>query len=100
MWNVRDLVPGMDNVDIEVEVADVSKPKKITMSSGAKRDVLELEVKDRTGAIALTLWDDKIIQDLKVGDSLQIRNGYVTSYRGEWRINVGRYGEIEQTKRR
>jgi len=87
----------MDHSNIEVEVVEVSEPKKVTMGSGVKRDILELRVKDETGAIFLVLWDDKIIQGLKVGDNLQIRNGFVTSYRGEWRINVGKNGETKRT---
>jgi len=97
LLNVRDLKPGMDHVDIEVEVVDVSEPKKATMGSGVKRDILELRVKDETGTITLVLWDDKIIQGLKTGDSLQVRNGFITSYRGEWRINVGKHGEVKRT---
>jgi ssDNA-binding replication factor A large subunit len=30
----------------------------------------------------------------KAGDVLQMGNGFVTSSKGEWRINVGKYGEI------
>lgn len=47
-------------------------------------------------AIALVLWDDRIIHDLKIGNNLQIRNGFVALYRGEWRINVGKYSEIKR----
>jgi len=94
---VQDLKPGMNQVDIRVDVVDFSEPKKVTMSDGVKRDILELTVKDETGSIALVLWDDKVIRGVKIGDNLRIRNGFVTSYRGEWRINVGKYGHLERT---
>jgi len=94
--NIRDLKPGMNQVDIKVEVADVSELKKVTMGNGVKRDLLELRVKDETGSIAVVLWDDKIIHGLLRGDNLRIGNGFVTSYRGEWRTNVGKYGRIER----
>ncbi len=94
---VQDLKPGMDQVDIRVEVVDLSQPKKVTMGNGVKRDILQITVKDETGSIALVLWDDKVIRGLKTGDNLRIRNGFVTSYRGEWRINLGKYGELERT---
>jgi len=41
----------------------------------------------------MVLWDEKIIP-LEVGDVLQIENGFVSSFKGEWRINVGKYGKI------
>jgi len=51
------------------------------------------EVGDETGSIALVLWNERILP-LKVGDNLQIENGFVTSFKGEWRINIGKYGNI------
>jgi len=99
MLKVRDLKPGMDHLDIQVEVAEVSEQKKVITSSGIKHDILELAIRDETAAIVLVLWDDKIIQNIKVGDKLQVTNGFVTSYQGEWRINVGKYGEIERVQR-
>ena len=50
-------------------------------------------MEDETGAITLVLWNEKIML-LKVGDVLQIGNGCVTSFKGEWKINVGKYSEI------
>jgi len=93
---ICDLKPGMSRVDIEVEVLEVSKPVEITMRGNLRREILELKVKDETGSMTLVLWDDKMIRDLKTGDKLQIKNGFVTSYRGVWRINVGKYGEIRK----
>jgi len=94
---IYDLKPGMRRVDIEVEVLEVSEPMEITMSGDLRREILELMVKDETGSMTLVLWDDTIIHDLKSGDKLQIKNGFVTSYEGVWRINVGKYGEIRKT---
>lgn len=93
--NIRDLKPGMSSINIKVTVSDISKPKQITTGKGIEHEILEVEVKDETGTMTLVLWDEKIIS-LKVGDTLQIENGFVTSFKGEWRINVGKYGEIEK----
>ncbi len=85
----------MSSINIKVTVSDISKPKQITTGKGIEHEILEVEVKDETGTMTLVLWDEKIIS-LKVGDTLQIENGFVTSFKGEWRINVGKYGEIEK----
>jgi len=50
-------------------------------------------VQDETGSVTLVLWNDKIIP-VEVGDMLEIRNGFVTSFKGVWRINVGKYGDV------
>jgi len=53
-------------------------------------------VGDKSGSIKLVLWDEKIMPDLKTGDKVKIENGFVTSFKGAWRINVGRYGEAKK----
>ena len=93
MLNIRDLKPGMSSVNIKVAVSNISKPKRVTAGTGVEHEILEVEVKDETGTMTLVLWDEKVIP-LKVGDTLQIENGFVTSFKGKWRINVGKYGEI------
>jgi len=92
MLNIRDLKPGMSSVDIRVTVSEILKPKQIITGKGVEHEILEAKVEDETGAMTLVLWDEKILP-LKVGDVLQIGNGFVTSFKGQWRINVGKYGE-------
>lgn len=91
--NIIDLKPGMSQVNISVNVLNISETKQITTSAGIKHKILEVEVEDETGSMALVLWDERIIP-LKVGDNLQIENGFVTSFKGERRINVGKYGDV------
>jgi len=92
--NVHDLRPGMSHVNIIVKVLNTSESKQAVTSAGVDHEILELEVGDKSGSIKLVLWDEKIIPDLKKGDTLKIENGFVTSFKGTWRINVGRYGTV------
>jgi len=93
---VRDLKPGMSNVNISVEVLDTSEAKQVVTSAGVDHEILELEIGDKSGSIKLVLWDEKIIAGLKKGDMVRIENGFVTSFKGIWRVNVGRYGMISK----
>jgi replication factor A1 len=93
MLNIRDLKPGMSSVNIRVTVSEILKPKQIITGKGVEHEILEAKVEDETGAMTLVLWDENILP-LKGGDVLQIGNGFVTSFKGQWRINVGKYGEI------
>ena len=92
--NICDLLPGMSDVDIELKVLSVSEPKQIITGSGIEHEILEADVEDETGKIRLVLWDGRVIP-LKVGDVVKVRNGFVSSFKGEWRINVGKSGEVE-----
>ena len=89
---ICDLKPGMSSVNIKVTVVE-TEPKQIITSKGVEHEILEAKVKDETGSIMLILWDEKVLP-LKAGDVLQIGNGFVTSFKGEWRINAGKYGEV------
>ena len=93
MLNIRDLQPGMSSVNVKVAVSEILEPKQIITGKGVEHEILEAKVEDETGAITLVLWNEKILP-LKMGDVLQIGNGFVSSFKGEWRINVGKYGEI------
>jgi replication factor A1 len=83
----------MSRVNIRVKVVNTAEVQRVTTGGGVEHEIQELKVEDETGSITLVLWDDKILP-LKAGDLLQIENGFVTSFKGDWRINVGKYGEI------
>jgi len=92
---VKDLKPGMSRVNIEVKVLKAFEPRTVRTSDGRRLRLAEFEVGDNTGTITLTLWEENIGL-VKQGDIIRIRNGYVTSFRGEPRLSIGRYGKIEQ----
>jgi len=94
--NVRDLKPGMSHINITVKILEVSESKQMVTSAGIEHEILELNVGDKSGSIKLVLWDEKIIPNLKTCDQVKIENGFVTSFKGAWRINVGRYGEAKK----
>lgn len=71
----------------------VSEHRHVTSGKGVEHEILEREVEDETGSTAMNLWNEKIIP-LKAGDILQIENGFVTSFKGVWRMNVGKYGAV------
>lgn len=61
---------------------------------GEPHKVSDALVGDETGCIYLTLWDDNI-EKVKDGDTINVKNGYINLFRGNMRLNVGRYGTLE-----
>ena len=53
----------------------------------------EAVVADETGSVKLTLWNEQIDQ-INVGDNIKIENGYVTSFKSEIQLNVGKFGKL------
>ncbi len=91
---VRDLRDGMRRVDSEGEITEISDPRTVNLRTGGEARVADTMLKDDTGTIKLSLWDDQIDM-VKVGSKVRVTNGYTNSFRGELRLNVGKYGRLE-----
>jgi replication factor A1 len=84
----------MRRVDVTAaKVLEISQPREVTTRAGEESRVAEAMVSDDSGTVKLTLWNEQIDQ-VKVNSSVSIENGYVTSFRGETQLNVGRYGKL------
>jgi replication factor A1 len=84
----------MKRVSIEAKVTEKSDPREVT--SRYKDQTLKVAdtiIADETGQIKLTLWNEQIDQ-VNVNDAIKVENGYVTSFRGEIQLNVGKYGKL------
>ena len=92
--NIRDLRDGMRKVDIEGIISEIPEPRTVNLRDGREARVADCTLKDDTGSIKLSLWDDQI-DAIQVDSKIKIENGYTTSFRGEVRLNVGRYGRME-----
>lgn len=82
-------------VDTIVKVVSKTEPREVS----SRRDMLthrvaEALVRDETGSIYLTLWDDNV-DKVEEGQIWNIKNAYVNLFRGSMRLNLGRYGSYE-----
>jgi len=92
---VGELTPNSKAVNVTVKV--VSKGEARSTTSGrdySVHRVVDALVGDETACVILNLWDDNI-EKVKEGDTLSIKNGYVNLFRGNMRLNIGRYGSFE-----
>lgn len=91
---INELKDGMKRVEVEAKVVS-KEPAREVMAR--YRDVVHkvanASVSDGTGTIKLTLWNDQIDQ-VNVNDNIKVENGYITTFRGEMQLNVGRYGKL------
>lgn len=92
--NVKDLRNGMKRVDVEAQVTEKGNPREVmSRYKDESYTVADAVVADETGSIKLTLWNEQIDQ-VNVNDKIKIENGYVTSFKGEIQLNVGKYGKL------
>jgi len=91
---IKDLRDGMKRIEVEATVVDKTGPREVMARyKDVVHRVADATVSDDSGSIKLTLWNDQIDQ-VNVNDNIKIENGYVTSFRGEIQLNVGRYGKL------
>ena len=90
---VEELTPTSRGVNVIVKVVSKGEVRNVVGRGGSHR-VTDALVGDETGCVYLTLWDDKIDQ-INEEDTISITNGYVNLFRGNMRLNIGRYGSFE-----
>lgn len=91
---VEELTPRSRSVNITVKVISIYPTRDVTSRrDGSSHRVAEALVADETGSVLLTLWNETI-DEVNEEDAYEVRNGYVTLFRGSMRLNIGRYGSL------
>ncbi|MCW4054858.1 MAG: OB-fold nucleic acid binding domain-containing protein [Candidatus Bathyarchaeota archaeon] len=91
---VGELTPQSRAVNVTAKVVSKSEIRDIPMGrDGSAHKVCDALVGDETGSIYLTLWDDNI-EKVNEEDTIRIENGYVTLFKGNMRLNIGKYGKM------
>jgi replication factor A1 len=93
---LADLRPGMEHLDFRVRVTKLKEIRKIKTYSGLEHSLAEGEVADDSGNVPFTVWNEKIgeLEGIKVGDLIEMKNCFITSFKGVIQINVGRDSSI------
>jgi replication factor A1 len=92
---VGDLTPQSKAVNVTAKVVSKTEIREIPMGrDGSPHKVSDALIGDETGVVYLTLWDENI-EKVNDGDTIRIENGYVTLFKGNMRLNIGKYGKLE-----
>ena len=92
---VGDLTPQSKAVNVTAKVVSKTEIREIPMGrDGSPHKVSDALIGDETGVVYLTLWDDNI-EKVNEGDTVRVENGYVTLFKGNIRLNIGKYGKLE-----
>ena len=94
MTDIKDLADGMKRVSVEGKVVEKGDPREVkSRYKDETYRIVDAVIADESGSIKLTLWNEQIEQ-VNVGDNVKIENGYVTSFKGETQLNVGKFGKL------
>ncbi len=96
MRRLEELRPGMEHVDLRVRLLRIGEPREVTTYSGLEHTLVEGEVEDESGRMGITVWNEKIgeLEGLEAEGDLELRDCFITSYKGVLNVNVGRDSQI------
>jgi replication factor A1 len=90
---ISDIKEGDSEINIEGEVTEKSYAREVRSRYGRVLMVADATLKDETGRITLTLWNEQVKQ-VMVGDRVKIENGYAKSFRNVLQLSTGKYGKL------
>lgn len=90
---IKDLQAGQGKIDMVVEVVSVEEPRTFE-KFGKSGKVANAKVKDASGEITMTLWNEQT-DTIKPGMKVHVINGYVSEFKGEKQLGAGKFGKLE-----
>jgi replication factor A1 len=95
---IAELRPRMKNITITFKVLEKGEEREVS----SRRDmtthrVLDAIVGDSTGTVAVPLWDDTI-DAVEADKTYLLKNGYTGLFKGNLRLNIGKYGELSDAE--
>ena len=95
---IKDLTTETKLVNLKVKVTEKSIVRMVFTRFGDALLVSTATISDDTGSTNLTLWNNQI-DNISVGDTVQIENGQVKTFKGELQVSAGRRGKLHVTEK-
>ncbi len=75
--DIADIIPG-ENYSVQGKVSEIGELREFEREDGTENVVANLQIKDETGSIRLTLWGEQayVIEDLDIDSEIQVINAY------------------------
>ena len=91
---IAELKPGMKSVNITFKVMNTSDERSVdSRKTGETYRVVDAQVGDSTGIILMPIWNETI-ETIKIGDTYTLTNGYTGLFKGNLRLQLGKFGSI------
>ncbi|KTG24296.1 single-stranded DNA binding protein [Haloferax profundi] len=96
-YRVEDLALGLSDVNLKGKLLDTGEVRTFDRDDGSEGRVSNLSLGDPTGRIRVTLWDERadLVEELDVGSSVEVVDGYVRERDGSLELHVGSRGAVE-----
>ena len=95
---IAELKPGMKSVNITFKVMNTSDERSVeSRKTGETYRVVDAQVGDSTGTILMPIWNETI-DTVKVDTTYTLTNGYTGLFKGNLRLQLGKFGSIAEAE--
>lgn len=92
--NIEELRAKMKGISVNARVVEVPPKRLVNTRYGFESFVSNVLLADKTGTIRLGLWNDQI-DEVTVGDTVNIENASVSIFQGRLQLRIGRKGTMD-----
>lgn len=88
----------MEHLTFKVKVTKVVGVRKVKTYSGVEHSILEGEIIEGAASIGFAVWNEKIelFKEIVTGDTVELTDCFVTSFKGVLQVNVGRDSDAKK----
>jgi replication factor A1 len=91
---IKDIDARVRWVNLKAKVVGKSNPRYVFSRFGDALTLSTATISDGTGSMRMPLWNTEIDR-VSIGDTVQIENGTVRTFRGELQVSLGRKGKLQ-----
>jgi replication factor A1 len=91
---IKDIDAKVRSVNLKAKVVEKSIPKYVFSRFGDALTLSTATISDGTGSMRMPLWNAEIDR-VSIGDTVQINDGRVRTFRGELQVSLGRKGRLQ-----
>lgn len=90
---ITEIQANQGKISLEAEVFSKEEPRTFS-KFGKEGRVCNAVLRDASGEISLTLWNDDI-DKANVGDTIKLENGWCSEFKGQKQVSSGKFGKLE-----
>ena len=95
---IQELEPRMNNLATKFKIIEISEPREVSSRrSYETHRVADAIVGDETGIVKIPLWNETI-EEMEVGKTYQLENGYTGLFRGNLQLKIGRHSTVSEAE--
>jgi hypothetical protein len=91
---IKDIDARVRSVNLKAKIVGKSMPRYVFSRFGDALTLSTATISDGTGYMTMPLWNTEI-DTVSIGDTVQINNGRVKTFRGELQVSLGKKGRLQ-----